>query len=97
MLDWISLVGNTLWILGCAAALATISHASWEASSRRERFLSVVRLPGYQIALALAAISFCLGMCAVASSSSEIVLWLLITAGFVGYTGYLVFQVRSKG
>jgi hypothetical protein len=97
MLDWSSLVGNTLWILGCAATLATVSHASWEASSRGERFLPVMRLPGYQIALALAAISFCLGMCAVASSAVETVIWLLLAAGFAGYTGYLIFQVRSNG
>jgi hypothetical protein len=96
MTDWINLLGNTLWILGCAAALATISHASWEASSRSERFLSVVQLPGYQIALGLAAITFCLGMCAVAGSPSEVVLWLIIAAGFAGYTGYLVFQVKRK-
>ena len=97
MIDWNSLVGNTLWILGCTAALATVSHASWEASSRSERFLSVIRLPTYQIALALAAISFCLGMGGVASSPMQVVLWLLIAAGFAGYAGYLIFQIRSKG
>jgi hypothetical protein len=97
MIDWNGLLGNSLWILGCAAALATISHASWEASSRDERFLSVLRLPGYQIALALAAISFCVGMCAIARSSIETVVWLLLAAGFAGYSGYLLLQVRSKG
>lgn len=97
MIDWSGLLGNSLWILGCAAALATISHASWEASSRDERFLSVMRLPGYQIALALAAISFCVGMCGVASSSVETVVWLFLAVGFTGYTGYLLLQVRSRG
>jgi hypothetical protein len=96
MMDWSSLVGNILWILGSAAALATVSHASWEASSRRERFFAVLRLPAYQIALALAAILFCLGMCLVASSSVEIALWLLMAAGFTGYAGYQVLQVRNK-
>jgi hypothetical protein len=96
MTEWINLVGNTLWILGCAAALATVSHASWEASSHNERFLSLVRLPGYQIALALAGISFCLGMCGVAGSSSEAILWLIMAGVFAGYTGYLVFLVKSK-
>jgi Ca2+/H+ antiporter len=96
-MDWSGLVGNTLWILGCAAALATISHASWEASSRSERFLSIMRLPAYRIALALAAITFCLGMGEVASSSVEAALWLLIAAVFAGYAGYLIFQIRRKG
>ncbi len=96
MMDQISLVGNLLWILGCAAALATVSHASWEASSRRERFLTVIRLPGYQVALALAAIAFCLGMCLVARSPVEIAVWLLMTAGFAIYAGVQVFQGRGN-
>jgi hypothetical protein len=97
VMDWSGLIGSTLWILGCAAALATISHASWEASSRSERFLSIMRLPAYRIALSLAAIVFCLGMGVVASSSVEFAFWLLMAAGFAGYAGYLIFQIRSKG
>jgi hypothetical protein len=97
MMGWTSLVGNILWLLGCAAALATVSHASWEASARRERFLTLIRLPGYQIALALAAISFCLGMCLVAGGAVEIIFWLIMAAGFAGYTGVQIFQIRSQG
>ncbi len=97
MIDWSSLAGNALWILGCATALATISHASWQASARREKLSSVLSLPTYQLALVLAAILFCLGMSWVASSSGEIVLWLLIAAGFAVYGGYLLVQTRSKG
>jgi hypothetical protein len=96
MIDWTGLVGNILWILGCAAALATVSHASWEASSRRERFLTLIRTPGYQIALALAAISFCLGMCLLAVGSVEIALWLLMAACFAGYAGIQIFQIKSR-
>ena len=97
MIDWSSLAGNTLWILGCAAALATISHASWQASARKEKLSSMLSLPAYQLALVLAAILFCLGMSWVASNFVEIILWLLIAAGFTAYGGYLIYQTRSKG
>jgi len=74
-----------------------VSNASWEASSRKESLLSVLKHPAYQIALALAAILFCLGMYGLVSSFPEVVLWLLMAVGFASYAVYLVFQVRSKG
>lgn len=96
MIDWSSLAGNTLWILGCAAALATISHASWQASTHREKLSITLVLPAYQLALILSAILFCLGMGWTASVSVEIVFWLLLAAGFAAYGGYLIVQTRSK-
>jgi heme/copper-type cytochrome/quinol oxidase subunit 4 len=97
MLGWSDLVGNILWILGCSAALATVSHASWEASERKERLFTVLKLPGYRLALALAGISFCLGMCGVASSPVEIVAWLLIAACLAIYVFYVFLLMRRKG
>ena len=32
MIDWLNLIANTFWILGCALALATVSYAGWQAS-----------------------------------------------------------------
>lgn len=84
MINWSNLMGNTLWMLACAAALATVSHASWEASARKGKLLSVLKLPAYRLALVLAAISFCLGMCWIANSLVGTVLWLLLAAGFAG-------------
>ena len=37
MIDWFNLAANSLWILGCAIALAVLSYASWQASLRREK------------------------------------------------------------
>lgn len=96
MIDWINLIGNSLWILGCALALAAFSHASWAASRQKEKLLSSLYRPVYQTILKLAAILYGMGMAVSAASKVEMALWLLWVAGFSLYALYPVF-VRKEG
>ncbi len=38
MIDWAMVGANTLWILGLALGLATLSYASWDAWATHETF-----------------------------------------------------------
>ena len=37
MIDWFDLAANSLWIIGCAVALASLSYAIWMASMRQKK------------------------------------------------------------
>lgn len=61
MIDWANLGANALWILGCAIALAALSHASWQASLHRDSITAWLTQPGYMRTLSFAGIFFCAG------------------------------------
>lgn len=81
MIDWPNVAYNSLWIIGCAIALAAISYASWDASVRQERFSNRLKQPAYEIAFGVAGLLFCLGLAGTARVTWEQVLWLLLACG----------------
>lgn len=83
MIDWFNLAANSLWILGCAIALATLSFASWQASVRREKLRARLNQPGVQQFFFLAGILFCAGLAATADSILETVLWGILDVLFL--------------
>ena len=83
MIDWYNLAANSLWILGCAVALATLSYASWEASLLKEKFTTRVKRPSYQMALSLAGFLFCAGLAGTSDSTLEILLWSILALAFL--------------
>jgi hypothetical protein len=90
MIDWLNLAFNALWILGLAAALATFSYASWQASLSGEKTLSRLKLPAAQAGLDIAGLLFCLGLAGVAVGWLERLLWLALAASFL----FLFIQAR---
>lgn len=83
MIDWFSLAANALWILACAIAITTLSHASWEASFRHEKVRKILALHHYQTSINLAGIIFCLGLAGTSNKLWESVLWLTFRELFV--------------
>ena len=75
MIDWFNLAANSLWIVGLAIALATISHASWQAALQHEKLRLRLAQPDYQVFFDLAAVMFCLGMAATSRRAWEIIVW----------------------
>jgi hypothetical protein len=82
MINWANLAANSLWILGCAVALATISYASWEASVLEERFINMLKLSSYQLALNLAGLLFSAGLATTSDTTLEIILWTILAVAF---------------
>ena len=83
MIDWYNLATNSLWILGCAVALATLSYASWEASIKKEKFTTRLKKPSYQIALSLAGFLFSAGLAGTSDSTLEVILWSILGLAFL--------------
>ena len=96
MINWVNLAANSLWILGCAVALATLSYASWEASVLEERFVARLKLPAYQVALNLAGFLFSAGLAATSDTTLKIILWLILTVVFLGQMIVAYFRMRKS-
>lgn len=75
MIDWFNLAANSLWILGCALALAAFSYASWQASLFDEKMLARLETPGIQRALYFAGLLFCAGQAMLSDSLLVTLLW----------------------
>lgn len=82
MIDWGSVVANSLWISGCALALALISYASWQASVSGGALRRRLGLRPYRLGFAAAGLLFCLGLGATTHSWVEIVIWLVLAVVF---------------
>lgn len=82
MIDWAAVTANSLWISGCALALAAASYASWQAGVTQRRWRDVIGERNIRLWLNGAAILFSLGMAATARSGWETIVWLLLSVAF---------------
>ena len=78
MIDWGSLAGNALWILGCALALSTLSFASWQASLNNVNLFEQLRKKGFVRAYYFAGILFCAGLAATSDKLFNIIIWIIM-------------------
>ena len=83
MMDFRSVVANTLWILGLALILAALSWARWVAARENVRFRVALSRPGVARALDGGLMLFCAGLAATARTGWEQVLWGVLAAGFL--------------
>jgi hypothetical protein len=95
MIDWFNLVVNTCWILGCAGALSAISYASWEASTRGEKFRTCVRQSHIQIALNFGGFLFCVGLAGASDVIWQRILWVVLSVGFLIQIGGEFYKRRT--
>lgn len=97
MIDWFDLFANSLWILGCALALAALSYASWQASLAGEKLGAHLEMPGSRRALFASGLLFCTGLAILSATTLELVLWLIlgILSG-VGLVGSMIGRERRE-
>ena len=82
VIDWFNLAANSLWIIGCALALAAFSYASWQASMFNETLRARLETPGIQRALFFAGLLFCMGQAMLSDSLLVTVLWGVLGLAF---------------
>lgn len=75
MIDWGNLAANALWILGCAAALAGLGYASWQASIYHTKMSVQLSRPSFQSALCFAGLLFSLGMALTSQAPFSVAAW----------------------
>ena len=83
MINWFGVFANSLWILGLAVALATLSYASWQASIYHIKTRQQLKQPGILISFSAAAVLFCAGMAATSDKVWEIVIWSVLGILFI--------------
>ena len=97
LIDWPSLVRNTLWILSLSVVLAAWSHLSWLAARRRVRVWRTLDWPVFvapaSASLALFSISLAWG----ATRMWERVLWILLAAAFLAQMAQGWRDARRRG
>ena len=91
-----NLVTNTLWILGFAVAMATLSYASWRASLKGINMRTILMDHQYQIVLNLSSVLFCLGLAATSDANWEIFIYMLLAATFAAQLVKTILENRKK-
>lgn len=82
MIDFWGVIANSLWILGLALLLATLSWSSWIASVEKVRLRAVLARPGVQRVLNVGLALFCAGLASTGRAWWERVLWGLLVVAF---------------
>ena len=96
MIDWNNLAANSLWIMGCAVALASLSYAIWMASMRQKFLRTILVGYQYQIVLNLSGVLLCLGLAATSDALWEILIWLLLGFMFAAQLVITILKNRKK-
>jgi hypothetical protein len=84
MIDWLGLLENALWLLGCALALAVLSYADWAAHISHLRLRDYVKRPRLQAAFNLAGLLFALGLGSTSETILEQLIWLALAVLMAG-------------
>jgi len=95
MIDWLSLLFNSIWIIALALALAVLSIAYYQSQQRGEKIKALLIKPKYTFPLNISGGLFCLGMALTAVKWWEIVLWVTLMALF-GYQLYIITKLKIE-
>jgi len=97
MIDIWGVVANSLWILGLAVLLATLSWSHWAASTEKARFRAMLGRPRVQRVLDLGFFLFCAGLAATGRAWWERLLWGLLAAVFAVQACLVKREVKRTG
>ncbi len=83
-MDWKSLAGDALWILGGALVLGSFSYFSWQVSKSGEKLRARLKKPDAQFVFSLAGLLLCAGLAITSDTALAIGLWAILAAFFLG-------------
>jgi len=89
MINWLSLLTNSIWIIAIALALALFSIAYYQSQQRGEKIRSILNAPKYALPLNLSGALFCLGMGLTSDRWWEVMLWVVLM-GLFCYQAYKI-------
>ena len=78
MINWQSVISNTLWILGLAILLSALSYHYWLAHSKHRRLRRQLQSPGFQTLFWLGLFCFAAGLVGTSTQLWEAALWGLL-------------------
>jgi len=83
LIDWKMVGFASLWILGLAVILSTLSFGHYHARTESMKINAVLKRSGYSKAFALGMVMFCIGLAGSSNTWWEITLWLVLGASFL--------------
>ena len=83
MIDWYNLITNAVWMFGCSVVLATLSYASWEASTQTSSFKELIRQHKIQISLNIGGFLFAIGLAGTTQIMWQKIIWMILSLGFL--------------
>ena len=75
MINWQSVIFNSLWILGLAVLLAAFSYHYWVAAVSERPLREQLRKPGFLRFMWAALLLVCIGLAGTSQQLWEIVIW----------------------
>ena len=75
MINWQSVIFNSLWILGLAVLLAAFSYHYWVASVSKRPLREQLRQPNFLRLLWVALLLVCLGLVGTSQQTWEMIVW----------------------
>lgn len=93
LINWNSLISNTIWILALAWLLAVLSMAYWSAQTNQRKLGQELDRPNRQIQLNLGGMFFCVGLALVSDKTWQMIILLLLAVLFLVQ---VVISVRSR-
>lgn len=78
MIDWQSVLFNSLWMVGLAVLLAAFGYAYWAASYLKRPLRVQLGSPGFLRAFWLSMVFFCVGLAGTSVRLWETILWGLL-------------------
>ncbi len=87
MINWLTLISNSLWVIALSLLLAWIGISRWESQESRTPVRAILACPSTYLILSLFGILFCAGLAINAIRVWERMLWLVMMAYFVVHFG----------
>jgi hypothetical protein len=78
MINWQSLIFNSIWIFGLSLLLAAFSYHCWEAAARGQKLRVQLSRPGFLRWLWLAILLMSIGFLGVSLQLWEYILWAIV-------------------
>jgi hypothetical protein len=92
LINWNSLISNTIWILALAWLLAVLSMSLWSARENNRKLSAELDRPNRQMQLNLGGMLFCVGLALVSEQLWQII--ILIALGIM-FLVQLVLAARA--
>ena len=98
MIDWLSVALNSIWILGLATILATLSYHNWRAAESGHSLRQHLQYPTFLISFTIGACLFCLGVAGLGRAWWERLVWvaLALLCGLQGWQAWRANQDQKE-
>jgi hypothetical protein len=83
MINWLSIIKNSVWILGAALGLSALSLGYYRSRTESQKLGKILDSPPFALSLNTAGALIALGMGLTAGKWWEIGLWVILAVSFI--------------